>query len=487
MNASSHAPRARRRLHARLHGRDARPSLLLFTGLAVDGGRAYVVKAQLTKAVDGAALGAARKPEQRAIRSAEAIADLQGELSARLVSARLGGDRSDGAGLLQFNGGRTATGVNIVTVTATADAADDVHEARELRPGHRLEHRSRRPGAWSTCRWSSTCRARSGRQWTAVRDAARTFINSFDANGDRVALLTFGNGARCSTQMPSTRGFNKAKVVRRRAEHAARRQHDDGRRAVSRVGRAARRCRPGSSPACASSCCSPTARRTACRASRTRRGAAKGLRTYDFPKNAGDPDGQTWDSPHIDRPLRHADAARSPARSTCQVRVELVDDGADRPTRCCRSRSCHAHGRAGIPTSFPLQSTTLTVNGRRQDVDRARLRDQNAATGRYPAEVCNINNAARNLRRDHRQRGAQRRRRLQDPHLHDRHGRAGALHARHHAGDVGRHPEAHRQRQRPRRTSTRRSSKGKYYYAKTAADVGPAFQGIQNQIIRLSK
>ena len=34
--------------------------LLLFTGVAVDTGRAYVVKAQLTKAVDGAALGAAR-------------------------------------------------------------------------------------------------------------------------------------------------------------------------------------------------------------------------------------------------------------------------------------------------------------------------------------------------------------------------------------------------------------------------------------------
>ena len=35
-------------------------ALLLFTGLAVDTGRAYVVKAQLSKAVDGAALAAAR-------------------------------------------------------------------------------------------------------------------------------------------------------------------------------------------------------------------------------------------------------------------------------------------------------------------------------------------------------------------------------------------------------------------------------------------
>ena len=34
--------------------------LLLASGLAVDSGRAYVVKAQLTKAVDGAALAAAR-------------------------------------------------------------------------------------------------------------------------------------------------------------------------------------------------------------------------------------------------------------------------------------------------------------------------------------------------------------------------------------------------------------------------------------------
>ena len=34
--------------------------LLIFVGLAVDTGRAYVVQAQLSKAVDGAALGAAR-------------------------------------------------------------------------------------------------------------------------------------------------------------------------------------------------------------------------------------------------------------------------------------------------------------------------------------------------------------------------------------------------------------------------------------------
>ncbi len=48
-------------------------TLLLFAGLAVDTGRAYVVKAQLTKAVDGAALAAARSlnsgvPRNEAVR-----------------------------------------------------------------------------------------------------------------------------------------------------------------------------------------------------------------------------------------------------------------------------------------------------------------------------------------------------------------------------------------------------------------------------------
>ena len=32
-----------------------------------------------------------------------------------------------------------------------------------------------------------------------------------------------------------------------------------------------------------------------------------------------------------------------------------------------------------------------------------------------------------------------------------------------------------------------RQLEGKYYYAQTAADVGPAFAALQNQILRLTK
>ena len=68
-------------------------TLLLFTGLAVDTGRAYVVKAQLTKAVDGAALAAARSLNSGNPRT-EADADLQGEFPDRLP----GNDGRDGPG-----------------------------------------------------------------------------------------------------------------------------------------------------------------------------------------------------------------------------------------------------------------------------------------------------------------------------------------------------------------------------------------------------
>ena len=78
-----------------------------------------------------------------------------------------------------------------------------------------------------------------GSKWAAVRDATRTFINSFDGAHDRVALLTFGNGASVLDAMPAGRGFDKTKVWNDVPVDAARRQHEHGRRAVSRMGRAA--------------------------------------------------------------------------------------------------------------------------------------------------------------------------------------------------------------------------------------------------------
>ena len=66
--------------------------------------------------------------------------------------------------------------------------------------------------------------------------------------------------------------------------------------------------------------------------------------------------------------------------------------------RGCRPTSWHAHHRsAGIPTSFPLQTNALNVNGIPQITKRGAADTGTRRQGRYPAEVFNINNAARNL------------------------------------------------------------------------------------------
>ena len=88
-------------------------SLLLISGLAVDTGQAYIVKAQLGKAVDGAALAAARNLN---------AGDPQGE-AARIFAANfptgyMGSTLASGPTLSVTTD--QASGRNIVSVTASA-------------------------------------------------------------------------------------------------------------------------------------------------------------------------------------------------------------------------------------------------------------------------------------------------------------------------------------------------------------------------------
>ena len=97
------------------------------------------MKAQLTKAVDGAALAGGAQPQQREPED-RGGADIQGELSRPATSGTTAvTDPTTDANFFGVNTNAT-TGVNTVTVTASATRADDVHAAGELhRPdGHQL-------------------------------------------------------------------------------------------------------------------------------------------------------------------------------------------------------------------------------------------------------------------------------------------------------------------------------------------------------------
>jgi hypothetical protein len=213
-------------------------------------------------------------------------------------------------------------------------------------------------------------------------------------------------------------------------------------------------------------------------------GTAKSLRSWDFPKNAVDPDSQTWDSPHIDG-LYDTQSGNASPSLTLTVPWNSTTTAAGAPYLPVATWHTH-HRSGGIPTSFPLKTHTLRVNGSPQDSMRP-LRNFNAGAGKYPAEVFNINNAARNVLEI-----------IADAARSDAGGdypiRIYSIGMGYLLQDLlGTMPEM--PEDILKRVSNDPASldhnpaqlDGKYFYAPNASDVGPAFQGIQNQILRLSK
>jgi von Willebrand factor type A domain len=319
-----------------------------------------------------------------------------------------------------------------------------------------------------------------GRKWSTVRDASRDFIQWFDERNDRVSLVTFSNGAHVLDAMPSARGFDKTRVMNDVPTNlpggstlmteglyrgwdelrAVPSGQQAGLRIIVLFTDGASNGVPGDYGG----------------------GTAKSLRTWDFPKAANDPDSQTWDSPHIDGLYDTDSGATSPSYS---LTVPWNSSQTLTQVPLLPLQTWHAHARAGTPTSFPLQTAALTVNGRAQSAARP-LHNQDARTGRYPADVWNINNAARNVleiianaaRND-----------AGDQPIRIYTIGMGYL-LRDRLGTMPELPEDILKRVANDKSSAdynRAQLDGRYFYAPTASDVAPAFQGIMSEIIRLSK
>jgi Flp pilus assembly protein TadG len=464
--------------------------LLIFTGLAVDTGRAYVVKAQLSKAVDGAALAAARNLNSGNPK-AEAATIFRANFPAGYLGTSSSTDPTTDPNFFKSAVDAT-TGVNTVTVTASAVLPTTFMQLanfNQVTVSSMGEATRRMVDLSLVLDVSSSI----GSKWSTVADAVRVFIGSFDKNNDRMSLLTFGNGVSVLDAMPSSRGFDKVKLISdvpttlpggstNMVEGLYRgwdelRSVPTGQQSGLRVIVIFTDGASNSVPANYES--AP--------------GLGRALRTYDFPKNSPDPDGQTWDNPTIAGlyPTSGAASVASPSYSitvpnwnnTCAVANSCL------PTAQVPSlplTSFHAnHRSSGIPTSFPLQSNSLMVDGSVQSAVRG-LRNKSSTTNRYPAEVFNINNAARNLIEI-----------LADTARND----TGDYKIRIYTigmGELVRYKLGTRKEMSEdilKRIANDAGSldfnvnqlEGKYYYAQTAADVGPAFQALQNQIIRLSK
>lgn len=457
-------------------------ALLLFTGLAVDSGRGYVVKAQLTKAVDGAALGAARALNSGNPR-AEAVAIFKANFPAGYFGTTASTDPTSAAGFYSMTTDVT-TGVNTVTINA-----DAVLPTTFMKLGNFNELRVRSMGQ-ATRRMVDLSlvldvSSSIGSRWNTVRDASRAFINGFDASHDRLSLLTFGNGATVLDAMPSSRGFNKTRLVNDVPQtlpggstnmveglyrgwdelRSVPSGQQSGLRVIVLFTDGASNSVPGLWDAS---------------------GTAKALRTFDFPDNGADPDNQTWASPHIAGLYDTATGNAVPSPGFSQPfpwnSTSTVPQAPWMPLN-----SLHTHHRSsGIPTQFPLLTNTLRVNGVAQSTRRP-MRNFNAAQNRYPAQIFNINNAARNLveiiadaaRRDA---GGDYPIRIYTIGMGDL--------VRYNLGTLQETSESILMRIANDKRSLDANPaqlEGKYYFAQTEADVVLAFQALQNQIIRLTK
>ena len=462
--------------------------LLLFTGLAADAGRAYVVKAQLTKAVDGAALGAARmlnsgNPQAQAAQIFQANFPV-GYMGTTWVTP------TSSAGFYSMQTD-ASTGVNRVTVRATAIMPtsfmrlannNQVTVTSEGQATRRMVDLSLVLDVSGSIGW----------RWPYVRDAARSFVNAFDAANDRMSLVFYGNGAKVLNQMRDTRGFDKASIIANIPNslpsgstamvqglyrgwdevRAVPNGQQSGLRIIVLFTDGCSNSVPGIYPGNA---------------------AARGLRTWDFP-DRNDPDNQTWNDPQIDG-LYPTNITTFPGAASPGVSI--------RPSNwnnpCTMANSCipsipflpqattHSEQRSsGIPTTFPFQTSQLTVDGMPQTAARG-LRNFNTTANRFPAEVFNINNAARNV--------------VEIIANAARSDAAGDYPIRIYSIGMG---ELIRLRLGTRsemaedilkRVANDPSSldfnsnqqEGRYYFAATADDVGDAFAQLQNQIIRLTK
>jgi Mg-chelatase subunit ChlD len=454
-------------------------TLVLFAGLAVDTGRAYVVKAQLTKAVDGAALGAAR-----ALNSGDPRGAASRIFRANFPAGYLGTTSVTDSNDPSFFSSRVvpATGVNIVTVTASAVLPTTFMRMANLQTvtvSSSGEATRRMVDLSLILDVSSSI----GSKWGAVRDATQAFINSFDQTSDRMALLTFGNGASVLDAMPSTRGFNKAKLM----SDVPATLPGGSTNMVEGLYRGwdeLRSVPAGSQSGLRIIVLFTDGASNGVPAAWDASGIAKSLRTYDFPKNFPDPDGQTWNDPTIGG-LYDTQGATSSASPNLSLHLASWHDtttiGA---APFMPAASWHTHHRSsGIPTAYPLQTAALNVNGVPQNVRRGL---HNLTAGRYPADLWNVNNAARNLleiiANDARNDNGDYRIRIYTIGMGDL--------VRYMLGTMPEKPEDILKRLSNDATSPDFNSaqlEGKYYFAQTEADVSPAFQGIQNQILRLSK
>ena len=337
--------------------------LLIMVGLCVDGGRAYLTKAQLTKAVDGAALGAARM-----LNSGDPRGEAVALFNANFPSGYMGttGDPTAASNFFSVTTDE-ANAVNIVRINASVTMPTtfmSLADRTDVAVGAVAKATRRMVDLCLVLDTSGSL----GWRWPYVKEAAKAFVQAFDQNGDRFCLVKYSSGADVLEPISLPRGFNKTSIVNEIDNTPAQgfttmaegiwRGWDELRvvpfgqqsslRLIVLFTDGAANGVPGvydTFPA-----------------------EARSLNSSDFPDYPPDPDNMTRDSPFFQGLHDTETGVRNPSYTTTGT-WDSTWTFSDIPY--LPAQSAHQHGRSGgIPTSFPLETASLTVGGVAQSTAR---------------------------------------------------------------------------------------------------------------------
>jgi Flp pilus assembly protein TadG len=186
--------------------------LLLFAGLAIDLGRGYIVKAHLSKAVDGAALAAARVIGNgpAAARTAAAQIFNANFPAGYMGIANLTDPVADGT---FFQSSVTADGSYVVQINAQATLPTTfmrVAGFNNMNVSSMGEATRRLVDMMFVMDHSGSMLS----QYPAVKQAVINFINLYDTNYDRVGLVMYAANVWLTDSIRTgSRGFDKATMI----------------------------------------------------------------------------------------------------------------------------------------------------------------------------------------------------------------------------------------------------------------------------------
>jgi Flp pilus assembly protein TadG len=181
--------------------------ILFGTGITIELGRAYLIKANLSKAVDAAALAAAQAIGDGPAAARDAASRI---FAANFPNGYLGAASVQSPPTVTITTGADSS--NIITVTSSATLANHFAGLVGL-PQYTLAGRGQTTRRAVDVSFVIDHSGSLNSVWSEVQAASQQFVRYFDPNVDRMALILFSGSTTLMDTMGNARGFKRDDII----------------------------------------------------------------------------------------------------------------------------------------------------------------------------------------------------------------------------------------------------------------------------------